>query len=435
MLRPLGYEKGEAKTPLANVSGEMVITKDDSLAVSAQATGGDVEPMDVRELSLLPTTGTQAFRYFSQPVDKAIQLAITQTKYEIEEVVATVVSKELVEVVTGESDEATYLVRMRLKTSERQRLLAHLPLGMEPLSVTVAGRDVSLEKDAISDDQKLENQSGKNNWDTFWINVARDTSSDQEFLITMHFQWKVTPALGDSSYGRGSLNLPLPVLGQKGAVPVQQLKTVIYVPEKFSLVGDPLGFFAVQRVSPCSSFFSSTRRASESDAISQREREWFGAGDVSERLPTQGRVAYAYSNLGGAQEITVTWWNRVGMAFLLSVSAAVIAVLLMKTSVENKLSVLLFALFVAVLYGLKDSQTLFHVLQAARYGLLFLVGLWIVKSVFARRAFAATVMCAAPMAAALPTTPTTAAVVETAPSDSPPPPPPETSGNNPSSQA
>ena len=435
VLRPLGYEKGEAKTPLANVSGEMVITKDDSLAVSAQASGGDVEPMDVRELSLLPTTGTQAFRYFSQPEDKAIQLAITQTKYEIEEVVATVVSRELVEVVTGESDEATYLVRMRLKTSERQRLLAHLPLGMEPLSVTVAGRDVSLEKAVVSEDQKLENQSGKNSWDTFWINVARDTSSDQEFLITMHFQWKVTPALGDSSYGRGSLHLPLPVLGQKGAVPVQQLKTVIYVPEKFSLVGDPLGFFAVQRVSPCSSFFSSTRRASESDAISQREREWFGAGDVSERLPTQGRVAYAYSNLGGAHEITVTWWNRVGMAFLLSVSAAVIAVLLMKTSVENKLSVLLFALFVAVLYGLKDSQTLFHVLQAARYGLLFLVGLWIVKSVFARRAFAATVMCAAPLAAALPTTPTTAAVVETAPSDSPPPPPPETTGNNPSSQA
>ena len=123
------------------------------------------------------------------------------------------------------------------------------------------------------------------------------------------------------------------------------------------------------------------------------------------------------------------------MAFLLSLSAAVIAVLLMKTSVENKLSVLLIALFVAVLYGLKDSQTLYHVLQAARYGLLFLVGLWIVKSVFARRAFAATVMCAAPMAAALPTTPTTAAVVETAPSDSPPPPPPETTGNNPSSQA
>ena len=434
VLRPLGYEKGEVKTPLSNVSGELVITKDDSLAVSAKATGGDVEPMDVRELSLLPQTGTQAFRYFAQPEDKAIQLAITQTKYEIEEVVATVVSKELVEIVTGENSEATYLVRMRLKTSERQRLLALLPLGMVLLNVTVAGRDVNLEKAVISDDQKLVNQNGKKNWDTHWINVARDSGSDQEFLITLHFQWKVNPALGDSSYGRGSLELPLPVLGQKGAVPVQQLKTVIYVPEKFSLVGDPLGFYAVQRVSPCQSFFAGSRRANETDGISNRERQWFGGGDVSERLPTQGRVAYVYSNLGGEKQITVTWWNRIGMAFLFSLSAAVIAVLLMKTSMENKLSVLLFALFVAVLYGLKDSQTLFHVLQAARYGLLFLVGLWIVKSVFARRAFAATMMCAAPLTATVPTTPPMAPVVETASSDSPPPPPPETSGNDQSSQ-
>ena len=435
VVRPLGYERGDVKTPLSNVSGELVITKDDSLAVSAKATGGDVEPMDVRELSLLPQSGTQSFRYFTQPDDKAIELVITQTKYEIEEVVATVVSKELVEIVTGESSEATYLVRMRLKTSERQRLLTHLPLGMDLLSVTVAGREVSLEKAVISEDQQLQSHDLENNWETHWINVARDSGSDQEFIITLHFQWKVDPALGDSSYGRGNLELPLPVLGQKGTVPVQELRTVVYVPEKFSLVGDPQGFFAVQRVSPCQSFFASSRRASDSDSIANRERQWFGGGDVSERLPTQGRVAYVYSNLGGEKQITVTWWNRIAMAFLFSLAAAAIALLLMKTSVENKLSVLLFALFVAVLYGLKDSQTLFHVLQAARYGLLFLVGLWIVKSVFARRALAATVMCAAPLAATVPTTSPSSPTVETASHDSPPPPPPETSGNDPSSQA
>ncbi len=434
VLRPLGYEKGEVKTPLSNVSGEMVITKDDSLAVSAKATGGDVEPMDVRELSLLPSSGTQAFRYFTQPDDAAIQLAITQTKYEIAEVVATVVSKELVEIVTGENSEATYLVRMRLKTSERQRLLAHLPKGKEGegfklLGVTVAGREVNLEQADISEDQKLGNL-----WEAYWINVARDSGSDQEFLITLHFQWEVTPALGDSSYGRGSLDLPMPVLGNKGVVPVQELRTVVYVPEKFSLVGDPQGFFAVQRVRPWQSLMDRTRRASESEAIANRERQWFGGGDLSERLPTQGRVAYAYSNLGGANQITVTWWNRVGMAFLFSLSAAAIALLLMGTSLENKLSVLMVALFAAVLYGLKDSQTLSHVLQATRYGLIFLVGLWIVKTVFNRRALAATVMCAAPLAAAVPTASPTTPVAETASPDSPPPPPPETTGNDPSSQ-
>ena len=418
VLRPLGYEKGEAKTPLSQVSGELVITKDDSLAVSAKATGGDVEPIDVRELSTLPQTGTQAFRYFTQPDDSAIQLAITQTKYEIEQVVATVVSKALVEIVTGETADATYLARMRLKTSERQRLLAHLPKGLKVLNVTVAGREVSLEKADVAEDQRL-----GGSWETFWINVARDTGSDQEFIVSLHFQWGVNPALGDSTYGRGSLDLPLPVLGQKGTVPVQQLKTVVYVPEKFSLVGDPVGFVAPLRIRPWHVLWWGHRPPATIDD------SWFGDNGASDRLPTQGRMAYAYTNLGGANQITVTWWNRIGMAFLFSLSAAAVALLLMRTSVDNKLSVLMIALFGAVLYGLKDSQTLAHVLLAARYGLLFLIGLWTVKTVFGRRAIAATMLVAAPLSAAVPTSVTPAPVSETASSDSPPPPP-ESTGND-----
>lgn len=422
IVRPLGYQKGETKTPLSQVTGELVITKDDSLAVSAKAAGGDVEPMDVRELTLLPQTGTQSFRYFTQPEDAGIQLSITQTKYEIEEVVATVVSKALVEVVTGETSEATYLAHLLLKTSERQRLLAHLPHGMSPLNVTVAGRDIQLEHAEVPDDQKLGSL-----WETYWINVARETSSDQEFTISLHFQYKVTPPLGESSYGRGSLELPMPVLGQKNTVPVQQLKTIVYVPEKFSLVGDPTGFFGVDRSSPWRALLARSRRSSDSEIIMNRERGWFGSCENSARLPTQGRVAYAYSNLGGAPQITVTWWNRVGMAFLFSLAAGVIALLLMRTSLDNKLSVLMVALFAAVLYGLKDSQTLAHVLYAVRYGLLFLVGLWTVKTVFARRALAATVIAAAPIATTTPEVTPVTPVVTAPPAESsndPPPPPP-----------
>jgi hypothetical protein len=418
IVRPLGYQKGETKTPLSQVTGELVITKDDSLAVSALATGGDVEPMDVRELTLLPQTGTQSFRYFTQPEDAGIQLAITQTKYEIEEVVATVVSKALVEVVTGETSEATYLAHLLLKTSERQRLLAHLPKGMKPLNVTVAGREVQLEHADIPDDQKLGDL-----WETHWINVARETSSDQEFTVSLHFQYEVNPPLGDSTYGRGALEVPMPVLGQKGTVPVQQLKTIIYVPEKFSLVGDPAGFYSVDRSNPWWALLARARRPSDSEYVVNRERQWFGAAENSARLPTQGRVAYAYSNLGGASQITLIWWNRVGMAFLFSLAAGAVAVLLMRTSVDNKLSVLMVALFVAVLYGLKDSQTLAHVLYAVRFGLLFLIGLWTVKTVFARRALAATVMAAAPLAATVaPVSEPTVASTTAPPNESPPPP-------------
>lgn len=427
-VRPLGYVRGETKTPLSQVSGELTITKDDSLAVSAQATGGDVEPIDVRELTLLPHNGTQAFRYFTQPDDKAIQLELTQTKYEIKEVVASVVSKEIVEVVVGESSDATFLTRFRLKTSERQRLLAHLPKGLKVLGVTVAGREVSLERADIASDQQLGNL-----WETYWINVARDTGSDQEFVISLHFQWTVNPTLGDSSYGRGSLDLPMPVLGQKDTVPVQQLKTIVYVPEKFSLVGDPEGFVSASPIRPWQAFWRGHRQPASIDPT------WFGDTGSSERLPTQGRVAYEFSNLGGAQQITVTWWNRVSMAFLFSFAAGGVALLLMKTSVDNKLSVLAMAIFAAVLYGLKDSQTLAHVLLATRYGLFFLLGLWTIKSLFGRRAIAASAIAAAPLlgaAAVTPTAPTvTTASNETAtpPPESPSPDTPPPSPGNPDS--
>ncbi len=431
VVRPLGHMKGDTQTPLSQVTGELAITKDDSLAVTAQATGGDVEPIDVRELTLLPQNGTQAFRYFTQPDDKAIQLELTQTKYEIKEVVASVVSKEIVEVVVGESSDATYLAKFRLKTSERQRLLAHMPKGLKVLSVTVADREVSLERADIASDQQL-----GNSWEAYWINVARDMGSDQEFVITLHFQWTVNPTLGDSTYGRGSLDLPLPVLGQKEAVPVQQLKTIIYVPDKFSLVGDPDGFVSAAPVRPWRAFWWGHRQPSKTDA------SWFGDSGSSERLPTQGRVAYDFSNLGGAKQITVTWWNRIGMAFLFSMAAAGIAFLLVKTSVDNKLSVLVVAVFAAVLYGLKDSQTLAHALLAARYGIFFLLSLWTVKSLFGRRAIAASALAAAPLmgaAAITPTAPsvttttdhTTAPATEPTAPDTPPPPPGHTDNDQP----
>lgn len=440
-IRPLGYEKGEVKTPLSQITGEMVITKDDSLAVSAQATGGDIEPIDVRELSLLPQSGTQAFRYFTQPDDKAITLAISQTKYEIEEVVATVVSQARVEIVTGETAEATYLAQLQLKTSERQRLLAHLPKGIKVLNVFVGDREVNLERAEIAEDQKLSGGL----WESFWINVARDAASDQEFVITLHFQWGVNPSLGDSSYGRGQMELPMPVLGVRGSVPVQLLTAIVYVPEKFSLVGDPESFVKIDRVDPWNVLLSGDRRATTS------EHGRIASAGTSVRLPTEGRVAYGYTNLGGATKIAVTWWNRVRMAFLFSGAAALVALLLLSTSVENKLSVLLVAAFAAVLYGLKDSQSLAAGLLAVRYGLAFLLGLWIVRAVFARKAMAATLVAAA---AVTTTAPAGAAPAESGPvsteqtatlskepeangestaspaENPPPPPPPETSSSD-----
>ncbi|MEZ6058235.1 MAG: hypothetical protein R3C01_16170 [Planctomycetaceae bacterium] len=61
------------------------------------------------------------------------------------------------------------------------------------------------------------------------------------------------------------------------------------------------------------------------------------------------------------------------------------ASLLLSTGWENKLSLLLVLVFAASLLGLADLPALTHGLAAARYGLLFLLGLWLVHGLFQLR--------------------------------------------------
>jgi hypothetical protein len=73
------------------------------------------------------------------------------------------------------------------------------------------------------------------------------------------------------------------------------------------------------------------------------------------------------------------------MTVLVSIAVAVVAWILGRTSWENKLWVLLMAAFVACLVGLRDADWLAHALSAARYGLAFLVGWWLVRGLFGAR--------------------------------------------------
>ncbi len=132
----------------AGISGELTVLKDRSLSVEAQ--GDDFEPIDVRELTLLPQEGNLAYRYFKQPEKLAtpFKLELTATQHEIQEVVETVVAQALVEAVLTEDKVVTFRCRYRLKTSERQRLSIELPKDVEILDSFVAGKRVELEKDA-----------------------------------------------------------------------------------------------------------------------------------------------------------------------------------------------------------------------------------------------------------------------------------------------
>ena len=237
LVRPLPAPEvdGRAAVPLSRVRGEVAVRHESSLAVAATAAGGDIEPIDVRELSLLPAEGTLAYRYFDHPDDADLSLSLTRTRHEIHEVVATVARRVLVEIVNGPDGTAIYRVRMRVKSTERQRLQVDLPSQLVLIGVSVNGREVKLEQ-AEAADEKLRLQG-------HYVPVARTTSADEEFGMTFDFRWDVNPHLGQSDFLRGALELPLPVLGGvDAAAAVQELRVAVWVPREYALVGEPEGF-------------------------------------------------------------------------------------------------------------------------------------------------------------------------------------------------
>ena len=237
LLRPLAAPEsnGRPAVPVSRIRGEAVVVHEPALSVTAAAAGGDVEPIDPRELTLLPQSGTLAYRYFRQPDEGAVQLTLTRTRHDIQEVVDTVVRRALVEIINGEDGTAIYRVRMRVKSTERQRLLIDMPAKLELLGVYVDGRNVKLEQTGLSDEQSQ--------IESFYVPVTRTKPVDEEFLLTFEFRWKVNPYPGESDFLRGRIALPLPVLGGANApAAVQELRVAVWVPKEYALVGEPDDF-------------------------------------------------------------------------------------------------------------------------------------------------------------------------------------------------
>jgi len=384
LIRPIAAKaSGGADVPLTRIVGQIVISKDDTLSVTSAATGGDVEPIDVRELTLLPQSGAAAFRYFRQPDDKGIDVSIQRSRNEVQPVVATVIRKGLVEVVTGDKADssATYRCRYRIKSSERQRILVHLPVNLELLGAFVNARDVRLETADLPGGQRI-----GESWNSYWLNVSREGANDDEFVVTLHFLWKVNPALGGGSYSRGSLELPLPIFGAKDApAAVQELRVAAWTPRDYVLVGRPNDFQPLSDPSLWSRLWQRSASRTEIDLD-----PWIEPGNApSITLPKDGRTVFAYSNIGGASRLRVDWWNRVRVTWIVSMALVLIALLLVRTSWENKLGMLLFGALGLTLYALNDRAAASELLAAGRYGLAFLLGLWIVHGLFGAKRVAA----------------------------------------------
>ena len=375
--RVLGLDGSDEKqrvVELSNVSGEIVVRKDRSLSVSAKTLDESLEAIDVRELSLLPQTGSLAYRYFKQPVGFRIE----STKHEIQKVVETVVTRALVEVVTRRDTQANYRCRYRIRSSERQRLRVDVPVGSELLGVFIDGQQVSPEKNS----QPMETEG----WDSYFINVARPGSSDDLFSLTLQMMTPVDVRAPFDGWG-GKLLLRLPQVGgiENSGVVVQQLQTVVWTPEDFNLLGDTDGF-------------THETKLKVADALAIRRQGYFDYFDADEWVgvpaagfidfPTEGN-RFRYSSLGSRDSILLTWASQSNYTWLASGALLLIAILLRGLSWDTKLLLILIAAFAAILFGLSSPGWSAEVISAARFGIYALFGIWVLHTVFSWKSGAA----------------------------------------------
>lgn len=365
-IRPLGVPGAGAepeRVPVTNLLGEIAVTKDRIWSLAA--TPKELQAIDVRELTLLPQGGALAYRY-SRP---AVEIQLTATEHEIQEVVQTVISRALVEIVLTQDDTVTYRCRYSLKTSERQRLQLELPAKVQPLGVMVAGKQVSLERSP--------QPSATAGTEMYYVNVARTGRSDEQFGLTLVYR---IPGKGmpETGFG-GPLQLHIPQLGattNQQAVAVQQLKTAVWVPEQLTLVGVPKHFTPEHRLSFARALAGQTTAVKSTGDL----ESWIGdTGSGLFEFPTAGH-AFVYDNLGGTGTLQVTWWRTSWTTWVWSLAFLLGAFVLRSTSWENKLGMLLVGGFVAALYALNNADLAMFIVSCSRYGVVVLLAVWILHA-------------------------------------------------------
>ena len=364
--------QGAREVTVSRVVGELTVVKDRALSVSAVVGGGDAESIDVRELQLLPRDGFVAFRYFKQPT----KLELTSNKHDIQTMVETVVSKALVEMVLDRAGVSTTRCRYVLKSSERQRLRMDLPANVEVLGVLVDRKPVALEKSGTATDK---------GWDSFFVSVARTKSSDEPFNLTVLFRHVLNPVPFQNA--GGSLALRVPVVGAttSTSAAVQQMYAKIWVPPEYSLVGSPKNFSVQTKSRLRERLFGSSSPSFGEPNLDQ----WIGydTGGVFE-FPTEGKW-FQYMNLGGSKQIDVAWWHLPFYTWIVSGAFVLIGFVLRKTSIENKLTLLVVALFLTSAYALRNFDFVLHGLQVAWYGMAAMLAIWLIHDVIASKCCAA----------------------------------------------
>ncbi|MEO2018611.1 MAG: hypothetical protein ABGZ53_30025 [Fuerstiella sp.] len=364
ILTPFSEQQGDKrKVSLTQTRGEIRLLRHESLSISADGEGETTEQIDVRELELLPQEGYLAFRYFSQPATATVSIR----KHEIHEVVSTVVSRAAIEIVTDKQRLANYRCRLRITTSERQRLRIDVPTGADLQAPLLNSSRTTFESA-----EDVEVVSG---WDPYFVNISRSGTSDQEFLLSFQFRCPIAPSESYPYEGRGSKQtFRVPSVGDAdGGTVVQQTRVAIWTPKDISLVGEPENWNVAGRQTW--SFWNplvSPSAAHEAAALNTWVGESSGAADFAR----QGNVS-VYRSLGRQVTVSVVWWNRPFLVAVISGALVFIGFILRRTTWENRITLTVLVCLGVAVWSLQDSSETLQFVSAGSLGLVAVVGIWL----------------------------------------------------------
>lgn len=354
---------GRRRVVMTPPGGELRVLRHESLSLQSVTMNEQMEQIDVRELTRLEQDGYFAWRYFSQPAAATIGIR----RHEVHEVVETVVSRVAVEVVTESQLLASWRVRMRLTSSERQRLRVDLPVGSELQAPLLNGRRTTIEKAA-----EAEGSEGR---ETYYVNISRDESSDTEFGLTLLYRCAVgtekkRPYDGT---GGGSQLLTLPVIGDDdGATVIQQVKLAVWAPEDVRFTGTPQGWISEEEYS---GLFDNILQPPSADRTAESLSEWVRDGLTAD-FPVQGRVAVFRRAGLRAEPVQLVWWKQYTLLGLISGSLALIGVVLRKTSLENRVTIVLLGMLAIAIAAVSQGSAVPDLIPLAIPGLAISGLLW-----------------------------------------------------------
>jgi len=284
----------------------------------------------------------------------------------VHEVVATVVSKAAIEVVTAKQPLASYRCRYQMVTSERQRLRIELPAYSELQAPLLNNRRTTVE--LAQDTEAAEG------WQSYYIDISRKEPSDQNFLLSLQFRCPIVETDGIPYEGKGGTQLlRTPRIGDhSGRTVVKETRIGIWTPSHVSVSAEPDHWTAVGY--PSWTILHPLKSSHDPNAASSLA-DWIGDKKTSSEFPHQGN-ATVFRNLGSKTILQTTWWNRPFVVMIVSGALILIGLVLRRTSWENRIKLVLVSLVIITACGLFDSYAVRQAVDAGAIGLMTVAAIW-----------------------------------------------------------